>query len=120
MRWPDWPSFLPPRGVVVRERGALFRRAPGRRMVARQLGRSAGTISKELTRKRDEFGVYLPSRAHRKSVLRRFRPKQRKLDANPNLRELVWMMLKDRYSLEQISGRLRKEYPDNDTMHVSP
>ncbi len=30
------------------------------------------------------------------------------------------MMLKHRYSPEQISGRLRKEYPKDDTMYVSP
>ncbi|WP_408920072.1 DUF3322 domain-containing protein [Corynebacterium tuberculostearicum] len=52
------------------------------------------TISKELKRNRDEFGVYLPTHAHRKSVLRRFRPKRRKIDANPRLRTVVWAMVK--------------------------
>ena len=111
------------RYLSIEEREMIFdlqRQGQGVREIARRLGRSVGTISKELTRNRDEFGVYLPSHAQRKSVLRRFRLKQRKIEANPKLREVVWMMLKDRYSPEQISGRLRKEYPDDDTMHVSP
>ena len=78
------------------------------------------TISKELKRNRDEFGVYLPTHAHRKSVLRRFRPKRRKIDANPRLRTVVWAMVKDRYSPEQISGRLRSCYPGDETMYVCP
>lgn len=111
------------RYLSIEERETIFdlqRQGLGVREIARRLGRSAGTISKELTRNRDEFGIYLPSYAHRKSVLRRFRPKPRKIDSNPKLREAVWMMLKHRYSPEQIAGRLRKEYPNDDTMYVSP
>ena len=64
--------------------------------------------------------MYLPTHAHRKSVLRRFRPKKRKIDANPRLRTVVWAMVKDRYSPEQISGRLRSCYPGDETMYVCP
>lgn len=111
------------RYLSVEEREMIFdlkRQGFGVREIARRLGRSPGTISKELARNRDEFGLYLPAHAHRKSVLRRFRPKQRKIDANPRLRQVVWMMLKDKYSPEQIAGRLRKEYPGDDTMYVCP
>ena len=41
----------------------LLRQNYGVREIARRLGRSPGTISKELKRNRDEFGVYLPTRA---------------------------------------------------------
>ncbi|MDK8455958.1 helix-turn-helix domain-containing protein [Corynebacterium marquesiae] len=88
----------------MEERELIFdldRQGKGVREIARHLQRSAGTISKELKRNRDEFGVYLPTHAHRKSVLRRFRPKKRKIDANPRLRTVVWAMVKDRYSPEQ-------------------
>lgn len=96
----------------------LYNKGTGVRAIARHLGRSPGTISKELSRNRDDFGLYLPTHAHRKSVLRRFRPKQRKIDANPELKQEVMAMLKDKLSPEQIAGRLRKDYPDDDTMRV--
>ena len=111
------------RYLSVEERELIFdldRQGKGVREIARRLQRSAGTISKELKRNRDEFGVYLPTYAHRKSVLRRFRPKKRKIDANPRLRTVIWEMVKDRYSPEQISGRLRSRYPGDETMYVCP
>ncbi|WP_376767866.1 helix-turn-helix domain-containing protein, partial [Corynebacterium belfantii] len=75
----------------------LNRQGLGVRAIARHVGRSLGTISKEMTRNRDEFGLYLPHAAHRKSVLRRFRPKPRKLDTYAALRDAVWAMLKKWY-----------------------
>lgn len=98
----------------------LHRQGLGVRAIARRLGRSPGTISKEMARNRDEFGLYLPHAAHRKSVLRRFRPKPRKLDTNVVLHDVVWSMLKQRYSPVQISNRLRLDFPDDDTMRVCP
>lgn len=114
---------ISPRYLSIEERELIFdlhRNGAGVRAIARRLGRSPGTISKELARNRDEFGVYLPSYAHRKSVLRRFRPKKRKLDATPALHDAVWSMLKDKYSPQQISGRLAKTYPGDNTMYVCP
>ncbi|WP_231914635.1 IS30 family transposase [Corynebacterium renale] len=114
---------ISPRYLSIEERELildLHRNGTGVRAIARRLGRSPGTISKELARNRDEFGVYLPSYAHRKSVLRRFRPKKRKLDTSPALHEAVWSMLKDKYSPQQISGRLAKTYPGDNTMYVCP
>lgn len=111
------------RYLCVEERELIFdllRQNYGVREIARRLGRSPGTISKELKRNRDEFGVYLPTYAQRKSVLSRFRPKKRKVEANPELGSRVWEMLKEKNSPEQISGRLRRDYPDDDTMYVCP
>ena len=50
--------------------------------------------------------------------MKRFRPKQRKIDANPALGEAIWQMLGQRMSPEQIAGRLRKLHPDDQTMWV--
>lgn len=88
------------------------------RAIARRLNRSPGTISKELRRNQDDFGLYLPTHAHRKSVLRRFRPKKRKIDSVPALWPTVMDMLREKLSPEQIAGRLRKDHPGDDTMHV--
>ena len=61
------------RYLSVEERELIFdldRQGKGVREIARRLQRSAGTISKELKRNRDEFGVYLPTHAHRKGQVR--------------------------------------------------
>lgn len=42
------------------------------------------------------------------------------MDANPQLRNAVWSMLKGRYSPEQVSGRLRRDYLGDDTMYACP
>jgi IS30 family transposase len=48
-----------------------------------------------------------------------WRPKPRKLDANPVLLAQVLRRLKQRHSPEQIAGRLREEFPDDPEMWVS-
>lgn len=96
----------------------LRNQGKGVRAIARMLGRSPGTISKELSRNRNDVGLYLPSHAHRKSVARRFRPKQRKIDAYPRLRQVIWDKLMLRWSPVQIAGWLRKTYPGQKTMWV--
>lgn len=109
------------RYLSIKEREIIYdllNKGEGVRAIARHLGRSPGTISQELKRNKDDFGLYLPTCAHRQSVLRRFRPKQRKIDANPHLHSVVIDMLRNKYSPEQIAGRLKKDYPDDDTMRM--
>lgn len=62
--------------VLEREKIAdLRRKGKGIREIARQLGRSPGTVSREIERNSSYEGRYEPHQAHRRSVLRRFRPK---------------------------------------------
>ena len=49
----------------------------------------------------------------------RKRPKQRKLQARPNLLAVVLTGLEARHSPEQIAGRLRQDFPDDPEMWVS-
>ncbi|WJY73869.1 IS30 family transposase [Corynebacterium auriscanis] len=112
---------ISPRYLSIEEReliSDLHHQGVGVRAIARRLNRSPGTISKELRRNQDDFGLYLPTHAHRKSVLRRFRPKKRKIDSVPALWPTVMDMLREKLSPEQIAGRLRKDHPGDDTMHV--
>lgn len=48
------------------------------------------------------------------------RPKPAKLITNLALRERVEQDLEKKYSPEQITGRLRVEFPDDPEMRVSP
>ncbi len=76
--------------------------------MAKRLGRSPGTISRELKRNRSSDG-YLPTVAHSSAEVRRCtRPLNRKMD-NTDLKTLVTTGLTKFWSPEQISGRLALE-----------
>jgi len=96
-----------------REQLGLLRAAGmSMRAIATQLGRSPSTISREL-RRNTEVGGYLASSAHAMAYHRASRPKPAKLAVNLALRAAVEKDLEKRYSPEQITGRLRIEYPDD-------
>ncbi len=103
-----------------RERIALARAAgTSVRSIAAQLGRSPSTISREL-RRNESGGSYLASSAHAMAYHRASRPKPAKLATNMALRAKVEKDLeKKKYSPEQITGRLRVEFPDDPEMRVS-
>lgn len=108
--------------IQERERIAdLHQAGAGVRAIARQLGRSPGTISKELHRNRTPNGAYGPHQAHRGAAIRRLRPKPGKLISNKRLYNYVVDKLKahNGWSPEQIMGRIQLDYPDDTTMRVS-
>ncbi len=88
------------------------------RMIAARLGRSPSTISRELTRNTCA-GRYRATTAHALTYERASRPKPAKLATNLVLRAKVEHDLQLRYSPEQIAGRLRREFPDDEQMWVS-
>jgi len=87
--------------------------------IARRLGRSPSTISRELKRNADRDGGYRATTAHALAFERASRPKPAKLATNRRLREIVHDDLKRRLSPEQIAGRLRRQFPDQPEMWVS-
>ena len=89
------------------------------RSIAARLGRSPSTISRELTRNLDAGGRYRASSAHTLAYERAARPKPAKLVTNRVLRHRVQSDLTKRYSPEQITGRLRADFPDQPEMWVS-
>ena len=89
------------------------------RKVADAMGRSPSTISRELRRNTVSARGYLPHTAHRLSVTRRARPRQPKLLANRELQEFVQNKLAKKWSPQQISNRLVKDFPDAPDMRVS-
>jgi transposase, IS30 family len=104
-----------------REEIALARaRGETMRAIARRLGRSPSTISRELRRNADRRdGGYRPMTAHALAYERASRPKPAKLHENLQLRELVQDDLTRRFSPEQIAGRLHRRFPNDPEMRVS-
>ena len=91
------------------------------RAIATELGRSPSTISRELRRNvHVGGGGYRASSAHAMAYHRASRPKPSKLAVNLALRGKVEQDLEKKYSPEQITGRLRVEFPDDPEMRVSP
>ena len=106
--------------LSLREReeiGFQLARGQGVRRIAAALGRAPSTISREVARNK-VTGRYVPSLAQEQTWARARRPRAQKLDGLA-LREQVTTMLTDRFSPEQVAGRLKVEHPENPEMQVS-
>lgn len=90
------------------------------RAIARALGRSPGTISRELARHVGSDGSYasLPAQALSRSRRIQARPAA-KLHHDHVLWGTVLTMLDWKWSPQQIAGVLKRVWPDDPTMHVS-
>lgn len=84
------------------------------REIAAKLGRAASTISRELRRNANtgRRGGYRPFDAHRRACARRARHRALRVDVNAELGQLVFELLAQRWSPEQISRHLRKRFRD--------
>ena len=85
--------------------------------IARQLGRQPSTITREVANNggRDEYSAW---RAHERARAQARRPKPFKLSQGRLLRE-VSSRLKRLWSPQEISARLRLDFPDDNEMRVS-
>jgi transposase, IS30 family len=88
------------------------------REIARRLGRSPSTVSREVARNGGRRG-YRGWRAEQAAWRRARRPKPRKLAADPALWAVVQGMLAERWSPQQVSARLRRQFPHDDRMRIS-
>lgn len=88
------------------------------RAIARELGRSPSTISREIHRNSHASSGYRPHAAQARADSRRPRPKDGKFALNPGLRAYVQERLERRWSPEQIARTLRRDFPDRPEMHV--
>lgn len=88
------------------------------RSIARRLGRSPSTASREIER---NGGVadYRAALAEANAWERARRPKACKLSSNERLRQCVTSKLSLNWSPEQISGWLKRTYPDDPAMRIS-
>lgn len=88
------------------------------RQIARRIGRSASTVSREIARNSVK-GRYRATTAQVAAHHRAARPKPAKLLVNLRLRARVEADLARRLSPEQIAGRLGRDFPDDPEMRVS-
>jgi IS30 family transposase len=113
---------LHPRFLTVAERESIAdMRREGRslRAIGRALGRPASTVKREIDA-RSVDGVYRPHQAQRAWARSRSRPKDSKLARAGSLRDFVAGRLRERWSPEQICHALVIEFPDDESMRVSP
>jgi IS30 family transposase len=88
------------------------------RAIAARLDRPASTVCREVNRNGGR-GRYRAQKAEERAWERARRPKRCLLAIDDRLRDLVAEKLKADWSPEQISGWLRKEYPEDEAMYVS-
>lgn len=89
------------------------------RQIAVRIGRPQSTISRELSRHRDDGGNYLPLVAHARARQERRRPKSFKLDVNRQLAKHVEAAMDDGWSPKLIADMLARDHPDDQTWRVS-
>jgi len=92
------------------------------RDIARQLGRNVSTISNEVNGGGCNRHTYRAARAHRRAQRnsRKRKVNKRKIRLNSKLKRYVHLKLRVCWSPKQIAQTLKREYPDDMTMRVSP
>jgi IS30 family transposase len=101
------------------EIAALAAAKVGVRAIAAQLGRSPSTVSREVRRNGSPKRGYRAAAAQAQAEARAARPKEAKLAVNAELREWVQQKLKLKWSPEQISRTLAREFAGRPEMRVS-
>jgi IS30 family transposase len=88
------------------------------RVIAVRLGRHPATVGREVRRNGSQRG-YRAVAAQAQAAARARRPKTARLAGNQRLRELVQAMLEMRWSPEQVSVMLKRQFPGEPEMRVS-
>jgi len=132
-RWRNEAGGIPPARVaedarcsrylslLERQRIATLReRGHSVREIARRIGRSPSTVSRELRRniKPHDKDVYDADLAHARARDKARRQRAGILVRDPELREVVRAKLEDTWSPQQIAAWLRTEHPDRPEWHL--
>ena len=88
------------------------------RAIARRLGRPASTVCREVNRNGGRRN-YRATKADERAWEKARRLKGCLLAMNERLRDMVARKLREDWSPQQISGWLKREYPDEEVMHIS-
>jgi IS30 family transposase len=111
---PGWALTLAEREEISRGLAA----GESMRAIAARLGRPASTVSREVDRNGGRRN-YRAANADERAWDRARRPKKCLLAQNDSLRDMVAKKLKEDWSPQQISGWLKRHYPDDEAMRVS-
>ena len=107
--------------IVAEEREVISRQiaiGSSFREIGRLLKRNHTLVSREVERNGGR-SAYRVISAQRRADENRARPKSRLLEENTALHDAVNSGLEQKWSPQQISKRLREDFPDDDTMRVS-
>ena len=116
---PSTPAWLTISADARRTRGNIQRHcAHHRRDRCRLLGRSASTVSRELSRN-GGYDEYRAALADETAWARARRPKRCKLANSARLRQAVASKLRLNWSPEQVAGWLKRAHPGDESYHVS-
>lgn len=118
---PSTPRRRSDRALSMLEREEISRglsRGISMRRIAASIGRNPSTVSREIARN-GGTQPYRAAEADARALRLARRPKICKLARHPKLRRLVASKLRLQWSPEQISGSLRKQFPDDEQMNVS-
>ena len=97
-------------------RGIAARRSA--RLMARLLGHSPSTVSREISRN-GGYDRYRAAQADEQAWARSRRPKRCKLADSPQLRQAVASKLRLNWSPEQVAGWLKRAHPEDESCRVS-
>ena len=109
------------RALTLAEREEISRGIAAKqsmRSIGARLGRAASTVSREISGN-GGCDKYRAMEADAQAWERASRPKPCRLVSNPKLRELVEEKLLEDWAPKQIAGSLKREYPDDESLHVS-
>jgi len=109
------------RALTLGEREEISRGIVARRSIrsmAKSLGRSPSTVSREIHRN-GGHRRYRAAAADQRAWTQALRPKACKLAVHPCLRQAVERKLRHNWAPEQIAGWLKLTHPDNEAYHVS-
>jgi len=81
------------------------------RQIAKELNRNPSTISREITKNISQRNIYTPRAAHTRALLKRKSRGRKDRLKSPIVRNYVITHLKQRWSPEQIAGRIEIDYP---------
>lgn len=88
--------------------------------IGQAIGRDKGTISREVNRKGMDRNTYRACKAEKHARKQKGRQgRKRKLDSNPELKEIVLVKLKEKWSPMQIASTLKTYYASDMKMQIS-
>jgi transposase, IS30 family len=90
------------------------------KVIAAGIGKSFQSVYREIARNRKPDGTYQPWWAHNQAVLRRQRPKPRRISKGCRLQQAVAAKLSLKWSTQQISRFLARSFPGDPSMRACP